>query len=508
MSHAHARPTRRHALAGVLAGGTFFAVGWLVGILTDPPAAPHRALGATVVDLSPTWLKDFAIETFGTADKLVLFLAIAVVATALAAGIGVLAGRRPVAGMLAVLVLGGVCAVAALGRPDTADLAVLPALAGSLVGALSLAVLTRPLATASDDGRRRFLGTALGVSATAAVAATAGAVLGRTRASVEGARESVTLPEPSQVPDAAESDLAGAQVELEGMPEYVTDNADFYRIDTALSVPQIDPAEWELRIHGLVDQEVRLTFDELTDAALTEAMVTLTCVSNPIGGDLVGNATWLGLPIRDLLARAGVQEGADMVLSTSADGWTAGTPLEALTDDRHALLAIGMNGQPLPTEHGFPVRMVVPGLYGYVSATKWVTEMKVTTFAEDVAYWTPRGWSERGPIRTASRIDVPRSGASVPAGQVRLGGTAWAQQRGITRVQVQIDDGPWEDAELAAGVSIDTWRQWSFTWTGATSGRHAVRCRAWDDEEVQTAETAAPAPSGATGYHVISLEVD
>ncbi|WP_159620801.1 molybdopterin-dependent oxidoreductase [Ruania rhizosphaerae] len=513
MTSDRSRSRRRLVTAGVLSGAVFFASGWLTAVLLDPPAAPHAALGATVVDLTPPWLKDFAVEAFGTGDKAALFVVMGLVSIVLAAIAGVLAGRSRGAAVVAVVALAAVCALAAGTRPDTSTISFVPALVAAAAGSATLLLLVRvarsPQVSEQGPGRRRFLSAAAGAGALAMALAAAGSVLARARSSVMGAREHIVLPEPARTPDEATPALIDAsQVELPGMPDYVTANEDFYRIDTALRVPQLDPDQWELRVHGMVDHEVRIDYAELLDSGLTEAMVTLTCVSNRIGGTLVGNASWLGLPVRTLLSRAGVQAGADMVLSTSADGWTAGTPLEALTDDRNALLAVGMNGQPLPLEHGFPVRMVVPGLYGYVSATKWVTDLKVTTFADDEGYWTPRGWSERGPVRTASRIDVPRSGASVPPGEVRLGGTAWAQQRGITRVQVQIDDHDWQDAELVSTVSTDTWRQWTFTWPDAAPGRHEVRCRAWDDSEVQTAEVMPPAPSGATGHHVISLVVE
>ncbi|QOR69094.1 molybdopterin-dependent oxidoreductase [Ruania alkalisoli] len=506
--------SRRHlATAGVLSGAVFFASGWLTAVLLDPPAAPHAALGATVVDLTPPWLKDFAVEAFGTGDKAALFVVMGLVSIVLAGFAGILAGRSRRAAVVAVLALATVCALAAGTRPDTSAMSFVPALVAAASGVATLLLLVHVARSSQLDehgpGRRRFLSAAAGAGALAVALAAAGSVLARARSSVMGARETIVLPEPAHTPDeATAARIDASQVELSGMPDYVTANEDFYRIDTALRVPQLDPAQWELRVHGMVDEEVRIDYAELLDSGLTEAMVTLTCVSNRIGGTLVGNASWLGLPVRSLLSRAGVRAGADMVLSTSADGWKAGTPLEALTDERNALLAVGMNGQPLPLEHGFPVRMVVPGLYGYVSATKWVTDLKVTTFADDEGYWTPRGWSARGPVRTASRIDVPRSGATVPPGEVRLGGTAWAQQRGITRVQVQIDDDDWRDAELVSTVSIDTWRQWAFTWPDATPGRHEIRCRAWDDNEVQTAEVMPPAPSGATGHHVISLVVE
>src|SRR4029079_7995541 len=232
------------------------------------------------------------------------------------------------------------------------------------------------------------------------------------------------------------------------LPSFVTSNTDFYRIDTALSVPQLSRADWELKIHGMVDREITYRFEDLDRFEVVEKLVTLTCVSNPVGGDLIGNASWTGYRVRDLLAKAGIHSDADMVLSTSIDGFTAGSPVEALTDDRDSLLAVGMNGQPLPTEHGYPARLVVPGLYGYVSATKWVVDLELTRFDRAQGYWTPLGWSARGPIKTQSRIDVRRSGQDVPQGATTFGGVAWAQDRGVRGVEVRIDEGDWEEADL------------------------------------------------------------
>jgi DMSO/TMAO reductase YedYZ molybdopterin-dependent catalytic subunit len=287
----------------------------------------------------------------------------------------------------------------------------------------------------------------------------------------------------------------------------VTDNDNFYRIDTALQVPVIDPETWSLSITGLVENPLQIDYATLSAKPLVEHMVTLTCVSNEVGGNLAGNALWLGYPIRELLAEARPQDGADMVLSTSDDGWTAGTPLEVLTDpDRQALLAIGMNGEPLPLEHGFPVRMVVPGLYGYVSATKWVTELKVTTFTADQGYWTPLGWSARGPIKIATRIDRPGR-RTLDQGLVIVAGVAWAQHTGIAGVEVQIDSGPWQQAQLAEVAGPDTWRQWKFAWD-ATAGSHTITARATDASgKLQTAEVAPSAPDGATGYHQVAVKV-
>jgi DMSO/TMAO reductase YedYZ molybdopterin-dependent catalytic subunit len=299
---------------------------------------------------------------------------------------------------------------------------------------------------------------------------------------------------------------ASATLDVEGISPWVVPNADFYRIDIALQVPAIDPGDWTLRIHGQVENEVVLTWAELTALPLEEHYVTLACVSNEVGGDLIGNAKWLGYPLRELLAKAKPLAGADMALSSGPDGFTAGTPLEVLQDPkRAALLAIGMNGEPLPLEHGFPARMVVPGLYGYVSATKWVTDIDITRFADAEGYWTPRGWSEKGPVKISSRIDTPLGGVS--SGDVTVAGVAWAQHTGISRVEVQVDGGAWQDAELATVVTVDSWLQWRFRWQAA-AGSHTLRVRATDANGlVQTEADAPPAPDGSTGYHEVQVSV-
>jgi DMSO/TMAO reductase YedYZ molybdopterin-dependent catalytic subunit len=393
-------------------------------------------------------------------------------------------------------------------------LAWLPSTIAGLVAAFALRWLARPLIAAvpptADEpetpglDRRRFFAWAGAATAVGIVAAVAGsAVRGGYRA-VSAARDAIRLP---RATGEAASVPADAELGIHGLAPVVTPNAQFYRIDTALIVPQVDPATWQLRIHGLVDREVTLTWDELVALPLEESVTTLACVSNEVGGDLIGTAVWLGYPIRELLAEAGPQGDADMVLSRSADGFTASTPLSVLTDDRDAILAIGMNGEPLPSEHGFPVRMVVPGLYGYVSATKWVVDLEVTRFGDKAAYWSTRGWSERGPVKLQSRIDVPRRGAAVPAGEIVIAGVAWQQHVGVAGVEVQIDDGDWQPATLARAINEDTWVQWSLPWT-AGAGQHRVRCRATNElGETQTSDAAAPAPDGATGWHEISLVV-
>lgn len=522
----------RAVLAGIVGGGVLLAVAEAVALAFSSSSAPFVAVGGAFIDIIPPWLKDLAIGLFGTWDKPVLFASMFLVYVALTGISGWVGARSPRGATVILAGLGLIAAVVVLTRAQNGPADTIPTLAGAAVAVPTLLALlratgpaeahTRPPAgphpsassesaagAGGDPSQRRSL---LGVGIVAGLAVVVGAGARGLNASREAAQRSarqVTLPRPrtraAEIPE-------GAQVTVEGMPPYVTPNDDFYRIDTALAVPRVDPASWELRIHGLVDRELTLSFDELLAEPMVEKHLTLTCVSNPVGGDLAGTATWLGVPVRTLLERAGVGDGADMVLSRSADGFTASTPLEALTDHRDSLIAVGMNGQPLPAQHGFPVRMVVPGLYGYVSATKWLTELKVTRFAEDTAYWTDRGWDERGPIKLASRVDVPRSFATLTTdseGAVMLGGTAWAQQRGIAAVEVRLDDGDWQQAELGAEVSEDCWTQWSLRWDGADAGDHTVTVRAVDGEgEQQTEQRADPVPNGSSGWHSIRFTVE
>ncbi|MFI7546460.1 molybdopterin-dependent oxidoreductase [Actinoplanes sp. NPDC049599] len=375
---------------------------------------------------------------------------------------------------------------------------------GSAGGVVTVPADARPAVSPSayrEGGRRRFL---VGLGAAAGVAAVGGfgGRLLTSRRAVTAARNAVVLPPAAPAVPVP----AGAQVD--GAVPYVTSNADFYRIDTALYPPQVDPASWELRIHGMVRNPITITWEQLLQRPMVQRYVTLACVSNEVGGDLIGNALWLGTPIKDLLDEAQPLPDADQVVQRSTDGWTCGTPTAVLRDGRDALLAIGMNGEPLPVLHGFPVRMVVPGLYGYVSACKWITEIELTRFSDYDAYWVPRGWSALGPIKTESRIDTPRDGAKRKAGQVTVAGVAWAQHRGITKVEVQVDNGPWAPATLAPVVSLDTWVQWSYSWP-ATAGEHTLRVRATDkDGQTQTSTPAPPAPDGATGWHSVQVTVD
>ena len=501
------------ALVGVVSGALTLGIATLLaglmtrtGLATGTPS-PVIAVGGAFVDRTPPWLKDFAVSTFGTQDKLALFVGMALVLTAVCAAIGVLGARRHTAGLVAFAVVGAIGALAVVTRPRSGSFDILPTMIGAAAGLWVLSTLwQRGAASAEGTGvdRRRFLVVGAGVAATAAAAAAFGQSLGQQAAQAAQSRSAVKLPKgakPVVVPP-------GAQLDVKGITPYIVDNASFYRIDTALVVPQLDTASWSLKVHGMVDREVTIDWATLLTKPMQDALVTLMCVSNEVGGDLTGNAVWTGWPVRDLLKLAGPKAGADMVLSTSSDGWTAGTPLSVLTDDRNALIAIAMNGEPLPLEHGFPVRLVVPGLYGYVSATKWLTELKVTRFADDEGYWTPRGWSARGPVKTESRIDVPRVGDRVGAGTVAVAGIAWAQHRGIKAVEVRVDDGPWQVARLAGEPTVDSWRQWVLPWQ-AVKGSHTITVRATDSEGVvQTQAEAPPAPDGATGWHTITVNVD
>ena len=293
---------------------------------------------------------------------------------------------------------------------------------------------------------------------------------------------------------------------IEGISPYVTPTDDFYRIDTVFRVPVVDASTWTLTIKGMVDRELTLTYDDILDRDLIEVPITMMCVSNEIGNHLVGNARWTGILLADLLEEAGVQKGAEQIMGESVDGFTAGFPVETALDGRDAMLVVGMNGHTLPAEHGYPARLVVPGLYGYVSATKWLKEIRLTTWDEQ-GFWIPRGWSRLGPIKTTSRIDVPHNSEELVAGTVPIAGVAWAPTKGIERVEVQVDDGPWQAATLGPTASDDTWVQWWLPWE-ATAGQHQIRVRAVDgDGRTQTAEIAAPAPDGATGLHTIDVTV-
>jgi DMSO/TMAO reductase YedYZ molybdopterin-dependent catalytic subunit len=504
------------ALTGIVAVLGVLAVAEVAALVVGTESSPFFAVGQLAIDLSPLWLKESMIALFGTADKAALFVILALVVLVAAALAGILERRRPPLGIAVFVTFSGIAVVAIMTRPGSSAAWAVPTVLGMVAGVVLLRLSQQRLAAWLDASERQSVAADVervtdapsverrqffrfvGVSAAVAVLAglSARAMNASTRA-VTAIRASITLPT-AAVP--APAIPPGASLAVEGISPLVTANADFYRIDIALQVPQVTPDDWKLRITGLVAQEIEISYAELLALPLVEHTTTIACVSNDVGGGLIGNATWLGYPIRELLARARPAADADMVLSSGPDGFTAGTPLSVLTDPaRESLLAVGMNGEVLPSEHGFPARMIVPGLFGYVSATKWVTEMRVTRFADDQGYWTPRGWSALGPVKTSSRMDVPRPNASLVVGRVPIAGVAWSQHIGISKVEVQVDDGAWQLATLATPISDDTWVQWVFDWE-ATAGEHILTVRATDKTGyTQTAEYAPPAPNGSTG---------
>ncbi|MFI5820496.1 molybdopterin-dependent oxidoreductase [Streptomyces rishiriensis] len=518
------------ALSGALAGFAALAVAELVSQWARPQAGPVVAVGGAVIDRTPAAVKDWTIRNFGTDDKLVLQLGILAVLALFALALGLLALYRRRYGAAGVLLFGVVGAAAAVSRPDSTGFSdVLPSAAGAVVGAVVLFVLagrleTRGGATARPDateedvpGRQEWDRRGFVLAASAAAAASAGAaVFGRVLDGASGrgavaSREDLLLPVPGS-PAAAVP--AGARLRVPGVSSFITSNKDFYRVDTALVVPKVDATVWRLRIHGQgVARPVTLSFDDLLKRDLVERDITLTCVSNEVGGPYVGNARWTGVRLADLLADCGVEPPskggpADQLVARSVDGMTIGSPVEDVMDGRDALLAVGMNGEPLPFAHGFPLRMVVPGLYGYVSACKWIEDLELTTFDAYDPYWITRKWARRAPIKTQARIDTPKPFARPASGTVMVAGVAWAQHRGIDKVQVRVDDGPWQEARLAAEDSRDTWRQWSFPWT-ASKGGHTLTVRATDRTgTVQTEKRARTMPDGASGRHSVVVTVD
>ena len=505
------------ALAGLVAGAAGLATSYLAAAVLAVRESPVVAVGELIIRLTPGWLVELAIRLLAAYDKPVLVIGILLVLVALFAEVGLLARRSWWAAGLLLVVLAAVGATAVLLEPGAGQLALLPVVVGLATWVAVLGLLTAPLRSvraARSDGddaaeghgnlgsadRRLFLvGAAVALMASGATGAL-GRVVGRGRRQVEEARRLLRLPGVTKprVP-------ADVSVQVDGVTPWLTRAEDFYLIHTALVVPTIRPEEWSLRVHGLVDRELRLSYDDLVGRRRTESWITLNCVSNTVGGDLIGNAWWSGVRLADLLAEAGPAADADAVLQTSDDGWTCATPLSALTDGRNAMLAIAMNGRPLPIEHGFPVRSIVPGLYGYVSATKWVVDLEVARFADVSAYWTERGWSEQGPVKLASRVDVPGSGDEVAAGAVRVAGVAWSQHTGVEAVEVALDGDAWQRAELAGVPNDDCWVQWAAS-VDVAPGDHQLRVRAIDKQgQVQTGAEQSPRPDGATGWHSVDF---
>ncbi len=542
--------SRWHGIAiGLLSTLAGLAAAELVVGLFRGASSPVLPVGQEVIDRVPRSVKTWAIDTFGTADKAVLILGTILSLAVIGSIVGLLAvkGSRAAAATVSAVV-GLIGAWAVLMRPDPSLTKLLPPIVGtaaSIAALLFLAPAASPapgvgvpvdhdlditdpaLEPSAPFARRSFLQAASSIGLMSAVAAVLGRSLTR-RFDIDGERASLAIPDaagtlptangstPSTVGGAADANIDTALVsDVDfGYPEaerWMVANTDFYRIDTALAVPQVSIDSWSLRIHGMVDRELTLRFDDLLERTMIERPITISCVSNEVGGGLVGNAMFQGVLLKDVLDEAGVQSGATQVVSRSIDGWSCGSPTSVIMDGRDAMIAVAMNGEPLPAEHGYPVRLVVPGLYGYVSATKWVTEIELTRWEDFDAYWVPRGWSKEGPVKTMARIDRPSRNRDYDPnadGLVDIAGLAWAVHRGISKVEVSIDEGPWLECELAGVPSDDTWRQWRYRWADAPAGEHSVRARAFDASgEPQPQGPKSVAPDGAEGYHRVKFSV-
>lgn len=500
----------RDALSGALAAGLGLGLSELLAGLVEGFPSLFEGLGNWMIDVAPRPLKDFAIEVFGTADKLALLIGIALVTLILGAIVGILARERFWIAIAVFAGFGVIAALAAARDPQVSlGVAIIPGAAAALAGLgvlqwiYGLGFAESGAEPEGDGSRRSFLLGAGAVLGVAAISGGFGRVLIERAKRAVARRSDVDLPSAADplpaVPDAADFDVAGLE-------EILVPNSDFYRIDTALSVPRIDIQEWTLTVKGRVDSEYTIDFADLLDMRMVERDVTLSCVSNQVGGGLVGNARWLGVPLTEILDRAGVSDNAEQIVGRSVDDFTVGFPVEAAYDGREALVAVGMNGEPLPFEHGFPARLVVAGLYGYVSATKWLTEIELTGWDEFDAYWIPRGWAKEAPIKTQSRIDTP--GDQITAGETVVAGVAWAPTRGISKVEVQLGEGaPWQEAELSEPLSENSWVQWMLPWN-AQPGSHILRVRATDGTgELQAEMERPPAPDGATGWHRRAVSV-
>jgi DMSO/TMAO reductase YedYZ molybdopterin-dependent catalytic subunit len=498
------------AVMGVLAVAAALTVSHFVAGLTEPASSPFFAVGNSAIDRTPRFAKEFAIEHFGSNDKNVLLLGMAMVMLLVGVVTGLLARIRLAFGLVVVLILGVVGVLAVLNRPDTTVLGSLVAVVAVVVGGAVLVLLQRVApkrargntrdaegSAATGMSRRGFLGTSAAVAVGAGVAGVGGQLV-LTSANPSSVGTIVAARPLPPLP-------AGVDFTADGGLPFTTPNDTFYRVDTSLQPPQISVDDWTLRIHGMVDKEMTLSFKDLVNRPLLEQRITMTCVSNEVGGDLVSSADWVGVSLRDLLMEAGVRPGADQILSTATGGYSAGTPTDVVMEaDRGAMLAVNMNGQPLPVVHGFPVRMIVPGIYGFASATKWITDIELTTFAAKRAYWIPRGYAVKAPIKTESKITVPGGFQQISAGRITTTGAAWMQGVGIKSVEVKLDRGPWQQARLATEASKDTWRMWRIDLENVPPGSHTVSCRATDaNGALQTQERAETLPNGASGWHSV-----
>ncbi len=515
------------AIAGAVATGAALGASELIAGVVRGATSLVAAVGQFVIDHQPPGAKDVVVALFGTNDKLALELFVVLVALAIGAGLGIVALRRPWLTMAAFAAFGVVGFLAALGMDGTepsiaaaaAAVAVgiglwilerlsprrVPAAAAVGGSTATTAGPTERVATMPDWDRRSFLVRAGSFGAAAIVAGVGGrTLLDRQRAVPDTGGTPIPPPSETVADLPPGADLSPT---IEGLTPLVVPNDRFYRIDTSLLPPVVDVGTWTLRVHGMVERETTLTFEELAGLPMFEQYVTIACVSNEVGGRLVGNAKWTGVRLREVLDIAGVDPAATQLVGRSVDGWTAGMPTAWVMDPaREPMIALKMNDEPLPVIHGFPARLIIPGLYGYVSATKWLSDLELTTMEAFDGYWVPLGWAKEAPILTQSRIDVPGRGQSIASGRVRIAGIAWAPDRGVTRVEVAVD-GEWRDATVSAPISDTTWVQWVREWD-ATPGEHQIMVRATDGlGVVQTEERSRPEPDGARGWHTITVKV-
>ncbi len=501
--------------AGVVAAAVAVGVGHLVASFIDPVTSPLLAVGSALIDAAPTPAKELAVRTLGTNDKPVLLTTVALVLLVFAAALGLVAWRHPRIAYAGIALLGVAGIVAALLRGGLVD--TVPSIAAGVAGVLAMRLLVSrgsgppaaadeaPAASAIDAAagrsRRGFLLALGGTAAVAALAGGGGIVVGKVKAASSAARRALGLPAPTSpappLPDG---------VQVSGVQPYITANDDFYRVDISLVTPHVDASSWKLTIDGMVDNTLELSYDDLLAMPLIERNITLTCVSNEVGGNYVSTTKWLGVPFSEIIKRAGVQPGVDQVYSYSSDsGYTCSTPFQAVNDGRDAMIVVGMNGEVLPDAHGYPARMLVPGLFGFVSATKWLERIEFTTYAKRTAYWTERKWATDAPILTQTKIEVPKSLGTLPKDKSVIAGVAWAQHRGIEKVEIRIDGGEWKNVTLAADGGIDLWRQWSYPYDGP-AGLHSAEVRATDlDGKTQPEERTKVFPDGARGWHQIQF---
>ncbi len=548
-------PALKYAGAGVLATLAGMSAGHLVASALNPASSPVLAVGSTVIDLTPTPMKEWAVREFGTKDKPILIGSVMLVTLLLTAVAGVIARRRFPVGAAILGLLVAVSGVLALLRPFALATDVVPAIAALVIGVATLAVLvhvmrradglpglglerlvsrsstsdfgggnktvvatTGPAVDETDDKDRLLLSgdgrgpgnvtrrTVLITSALVAVLSGGMGWLGQRLVGIRTSPGDVDLPAAA---DQARPLAQGLESRIKGISKFQTPNKDFYRVDVNLTVPVIDLDSWRLEIDGDVENKASYSFDDLLEMELVERDITLTCVSNQVGGPYVGAARWIGVPLQRLLDEAGVGSGADQLLSTATDGFTISTPLDVALDGRDTLIALGMNGEALPAEHGFPARLVTPGIYGFVGATKWLRKLTLTTYAEDSSYWTDRDWATDAPIKISSRIDTPQAFKTLKKENAVVAGVAWAQTRGIERVEVAIDGGAWQQAELGPSAGVDYWRQWFYRWDDAQPGQHMLAVRATTkDGEVQTAARATSFPDGSSGIQSVSINVE